>query len=122
MATAVSFEEPLSPFQVWRQNFLWLSFSFFSGASVSILLVSMSSEVNLSALAVIVPLLVISYLPITRLWRRVEDANRHVENLNQLYLSTIETLAMAIDAKDQVTHGHIRRVQERSVSLRDTLA
>ena len=26
-------------------------------------------------------------------------------------LSTIETLAMAIDAKDQVTNGHIRRVQ-----------
>jgi putative nucleotidyltransferase with HDIG domain len=34
-----------------------------------------------------------------------------------LYLSTIETLAMAIDAKDQVTHGHIRRVQEYSVAL-----
>ena len=26
-------------------------------------------------------------------------------------MSTIETLAMAIDAKDQITHGHIRRVQ-----------
>ena len=48
---------------------------------------------------------------------RVEDANRHVDELNHLYLSTIETLAMAIDAKDQVTHGHIRRVQEHSVSL-----
>jgi putative nucleotidyltransferase with HDIG domain len=48
---------------------------------------------------------------------RVEDANRHVDELNRLYLSTIETLAMAIDAKDQVTHGHIRRVQEYSVAL-----
>jgi putative nucleotidyltransferase with HDIG domain len=48
---------------------------------------------------------------------RVEDANRHVDQLNDLYLSTIETLAMAIDAKDQVTHGHIRRVQQHSVSL-----
>jgi len=34
-----------------------------------------------------------------------------------LYLSTIETLALAIDAKDQITHGHIRRVQTYSVSL-----
>jgi len=48
---------------------------------------------------------------------RIEDANRHVDQLNHLYLSTIETLAMAIDAKDQVTHGHIRRVQEYSVAL-----
>src|SRR5581483_6236060 len=37
--------------------------------------------------------------------------------LNRLYLSTIETLAMAIDAKDQVTHGHIRRVQTFAVRL-----
>ena len=48
---------------------------------------------------------------------RVEDADKHVEQLNRLYLSTIETLAMAIDAKDQVTHGHIRRVQAHATSL-----
>ena len=54
---------------------------------------------------------------ITRQTRRVEDANSHVEKLNRLYLSTIETLAMAVDAKDQVTHGHIRRVQLHSTSL-----
>jgi putative nucleotidyltransferase with HDIG domain len=117
MATAVSFEEPLSPLQVWRQSFLWLSLTFLSGASVSILLVSISREVNLSAIAIIVPLLVISYLTYHTSLGRVEDANRHVENLNELYLSTIQTLAMAIDAKDQVTHGHIRRVQDHSVCL-----
>ena len=32
-------------------------------------------------------------------------------------MATIETLAMAIDAKDQVTHGHIRRVQSYAVGL-----
>lgn len=117
MATAVSFEEPLTPLRVWRQNFLWLSLSFLSGASVSILLVSISREINLSALAVVVPLLVISYLTYHTSMARVEDANRHVDSLNHLYLSTIETLAMAIDAKDQVTHGHIRRVQEDCVAL-----
>ena len=117
MATAVSFEESSSPLEIWRHNFLWLSLSFFSGASVSILLVSISREINLTALAVIVPLLIISYLTYHTSMARVEDADRHVDELNHLYLSTIETLAMAIDAKDQVTHGHIRRVQEYSVAL-----
>ena len=42
---------------------------------------------------------------------RIEDTNVHLLQLNKLYLSTIETLAMAIDAKDQITHGHVRRVQ-----------
>jgi len=32
-------------------------------------------------------------------------------------MSTIETLAMAIDAKDQITHGHIRRVQQYATGL-----
>ena len=48
---------------------------------------------------------------------RVEDANTHLSQLNTLYMSTIETLAMAIDAKDQITHGHIRRVQSYAVGL-----
>jgi putative nucleotidyltransferase with HDIG domain len=48
---------------------------------------------------------------------RVEDTNTHLSDLNKLYLSTIETLAMAIDAKDQITHGHIRRVQAYAVGL-----
>jgi putative nucleotidyltransferase with HDIG domain len=41
--------------------------------------------------------------------------------LNDLYLATIKALAMAIDAKDQVTHGHIRRVQVFAVGLADAV-
>ena len=57
---------------------------------------------------------------------RVKDANSHLSQLNRLYMSTIETLAMAIDAKDQITHGHIRRVQHlaeelaRAVGVKDS--
>ena len=39
-----------------------------------------------------------------------------------MYLATIETLALAVDAKDQVTHGHIRRVQSFAVALTRRLA
>jgi putative nucleotidyltransferase with HDIG domain len=38
-----------------------------------------------------------------------------------LYLSTIEALAMAVDAKDQITHGHIRRVQVYATLLAQRL-
>jgi putative nucleotidyltransferase with HDIG domain len=116
MATAVSEELP-SPLDIWRPNFLWVSLSFFSGVSASILLVSITREINVTALAVIVPLFIISYLVYYTSMARVEDTNRHVEEPNHLYVSSIETLVMAIDAKDQVTHGHIRRVQDYSVAL-----
>ena len=57
------------------------------------------------------------YFTYSRRVDRVQDANRHLIELNTLYVSTIETLAMAIDAKDQVTHGHIRRVRQYTVGL-----
>ena len=63
------------------------------------------------ALALIPPLLLVFYVTLRSSFGRVEDAKGHVEKLNRLYLSTVETLATAIDAKDEVTHGHIRRVQ-----------
>ena len=31
--------------------------------------------------------------------------------------ATVETLAIAVDAKDQVTHGHIRRVQRHTIAV-----
>ena len=52
---------------------------------------------------------------------KVEESTGHLHKLNELYLATIKALAMAIDAKDQVTHGHIRRVQVYAVGLAKAL-
>ena len=81
------------------------------------LIVTYTRELDISTLAIIVPLLLVSYLTFRTAMGRVEDSNKHLSELNRLYLSTIETLAMAIDAKDQITHGHIRRVQAYAVGL-----
>ena len=42
---------------------------------------------------------------------RIEGEQWHVQQTSDLHLATIEALARAIDAKDQTTHTHIRRVQ-----------
>ena len=81
------------------------------------MLVTNGYKFDFSTLAIIVPLLLVSYLTFRTAMGRVEDAGLHLTELNRLYLSTIETLAMAIDAKDQVTHGHIRRVQTYATGL-----
>ena len=120
IAGIVALEKRVRPFVVWRQNFLWLSLNFFSGASVAALLLpylQQDEQPLLRVAGILLPLLLISYLTFKTALGRVEDANRHLSELNKLYLSTIETLAMAIDAKDQITHGHIRRVQQYAVRL-----
>src|SRR5215831_12094645 len=117
IAIAVSFETRTKPYAIWRENFLWLSLNYFSGASVALLLVVYTRDVDLRFIGVIVPLLLVLYFTFKTSMQRVEDSNRHLQQLNRLHVSTIETLAMAIDAKDQITHGHIRRVQILAVRL-----
>jgi putative nucleotidyltransferase with HDIG domain len=117
VALALALERTANAFTIWKNNFLWLSVNYFGGASVAALLVSYTQTVDLTVLGIIGPLLIISYLTFKTSFSRIDDASRHVEALNRLYLSTIETLATAIDAKDQVTHGHIRRVQRHTLAL-----
>lgn len=117
VAVAVGLETSRSPADIWRHNFAWLSVNYFSGASLAGLIVTYSERFDFSTMAVIVPLLVVCYLTFRTAMGRAEDSYNHLSELNRLYLSTIETLAMAIDAKDQITHGHIRRVQNLAVGL-----
>ena len=121
VALAVGLESQQSPLEIWSHNFTWLSVNYLSGASLAAIIVTYRQSLEVSTLAVIVPLLLVSYLTFRTAMGRVEDSNKHLNELNRLYLSTIETLAMAIDAKDQVTHGHIRRVQAYAVGLAEQL-
>ena len=113
----IALEKRLNPFKVWTGNFLWMSLNYFAGASIAFLFVGYNRRIDIGYIGVIVPLLLVLYFTFKTTISRVEDADRHLAQLNRLYLSTIETLAMAIDAKDQVTHGHIRRVQAHATSL-----
>ena len=117
IAFALSFEKDASVVELWWENFPWLSLNYFGGVSVAALLVSHTRSIDITTIGIILPLLVITYLTYKTSLARLADAQRHIAQVNDLYLSTIETLAMAVDAKDQITHGHIRRVQVFAVEL-----
>jgi putative nucleotidyltransferase with HDIG domain len=74
----------------------------------------------MAALAV-APLVVVLHLTLRSITGRLSDAERYVQTVDKLYLSTIETLATAIEAKDGVTSDHIRRVQKFAIGLAKAL-
>ena len=117
VALALGFERRVNIFRLWSENFAALSLNYLGGVSVAALLVSYTRSIDLAAVSVILPLLVISYLTYRTSTARVEEAQRYVDQVQDFYMSTIETLAMAVDAKDQITHGHIRRVQVFATEL-----
>jgi putative nucleotidyltransferase with HDIG domain len=117
IAVAIGLDTRKSPVQIWRQHFSWLSVNWFAAASVSFCFILLIYRVSYGAVIVILPLLVVLHLTLRASFGRLEDARSHLAHLDRLYLSTVETLAMAIDAKDDVTHSHVRRVQAYALGL-----
>lgn len=116
-ATAVGLVSGIPIRRVWREHFAWLSLNYLVGASVALMIVQSVPTVGFTTLGIILPLLALSYFTMKSAMGRLDDANKHIAQVEKLYLSTVESLAMAVDAKDQVTHGHIRRVQQLAVGL-----
>lgn len=119
---AVALDQDIPPVHLWWTNFKELSVNFAAGASIAAFLFSFNPRsAQLSFVLVILPLLAIIYLTYRRFTKRIEDERQKNLELNRVFLSTIEALALAIDAKDQVTHGHIRRVQRFTMALAEAL-
>src|SRR6185295_16341656 len=52
---------------------------------------------------------------------RLSANTRETQELSRIHFATAEALATAIDAKDQTTHCHVRRLQVYAVGLGEVL-
>lgn len=120
-AMVVAIEAGVPVLTVWKQHALYLAINYYAAASLAVLGVQNSSGLNLEVAGLIVPLLILSYAAYKAAASRIEDAQIHISEVEQLYQATVETLAIAVDAKDQVTHGHIRRVQRHTLAVAKAL-
>jgi len=116
-AIAVGLETGQSVLHVWRLHFLWLAVNYMAAGSAAFCLVLLVGQIGAGAIAVMLPVLAVFHLTLRASFGRLDDARRHLGDMDRLYLSTVETLAMAIDAKDDVTHSHVRRVQRYAMGL-----
>ena len=120
MAVAVGLEANRPPFEVWKR-FAMLSVNYAAAASAAFCLVLVTRYASLTAAAAVLPLVFIIQLTMRSWLGRLDDAQQHIAKVDRLYLSTVETLATAIEAKDGVTHDHIRRVQIYAIGLAKAL-
>jgi diguanylate cyclase (GGDEF)-like protein/putative nucleotidyltransferase with HDIG domain len=118
VATAIALSTRQSILHVWNENFLWTASSYFVGAGVSAVAVLVLDAVSFRW---ILPLaaapLYFTYQGYRMYLGRIDDEQRHVREMADLHLATIEALALAIDAKDQTSQSHIRRVQLYAAAL-----
>jgi putative nucleotidyltransferase with HDIG domain len=102
---------------IWREHFAGLWVSSLGGVFAAMLMMVLSRSSTFEVLILIAPLPVILYVTLRHALGRAEDQISHLGKMNRVYVATIEALAQAVDAKDQVTHDHIRRVQQNALRL-----
>jgi len=106
LSPAASLRELISHW--WHANQLWIAWT--------LLVVPLGLELIYGTFLlpyfVLTPISILATYLIYRSARsRLQSKTNEVEALSQLHLATAEALATAIDAKDQTTHCHVRRVQ-----------
>jgi putative nucleotidyltransferase with HDIG domain len=120
LAIAIALESKTPIVVVWKR--LWpLSLNYVAAASAAFCFVIVIRAAGAMAALAVAPLVVVLHLTLRSITGRLSDAERYVQTVDKLYLSTIETLATAIEAKDGVTSDHIRRVQKFTLGLAKAL-
>jgi putative nucleotidyltransferase with HDIG domain len=120
IAGAIALEQHARLASIWREHFLDLWLTYFGGAWIAALLIVLvysPQRPGLQMLALVLPLPLILYFTFRSVVDRLQEQTKHLDTVNRMNLATIDTLAQAIDAKDQVTHGHIQRVLRYAVRL-----
>ena len=117
VALAVSLTDGIPIFRNWTTNFLWTCPAYVAGTTLAASLTIGIQYAGLWALVMAVPPLYVFYFTLRLYAEKVMEERRHGKEMADVYLSVIEALALAIDAKDRTTQRHIRRVQTFAVEL-----
>lgn len=116
-AAAIALECGASVFRVWRQPALYLWLNYHAAACLAALAATLPGGVTFTMIGLGTPLLILSYVAYETASKRSVEAEKHVKDIERLYRATVEAFATAVDVKDQVTHGHIRRVQRHTLAV-----
>jgi len=96
---------------VWMESFLWTSPQYIVGGVVATAFRMLVAYMGWAGMLFTFPVIYLLYRSYTVYLDRVVDQQKHIGEMAQLHLRTIEALALAIDAKDDTTSAHLRRVQ-----------
>ncbi len=111
VATVIGWVSGKPPLSLWRNDFFWFFPFYLVGAGLAILAHFLSRRYGWATALLVLPAAYIVYRSYNSQIARIRDHEQHLEEMEALHLRTIESLAMAIEAKDQDTHDHLLRVR-----------
>jgi putative nucleotidyltransferase with HDIG domain len=123
VAAVIALTERKNLFTVWRDYF-WSFPNYLVGAAAAWAVGVSGRLMGWQPSLLLLPILYVVYrshrMYVGRLEEartRAEQQRAHAEEVAALHRRTIETLALAIEAKDQTTHDHLERVETYAVEV-----
>ncbi len=111
VAGAVALTERQRFWRIWRENFVWAAPQYLVVAALAGFAHVVNQRTGWDIGLLMLPVVYLVYRSYELYLGRLEEQKRHVSEMALLHLRTIEALAMAIDAKDDTTYCHLRRVK-----------
>jgi diguanylate cyclase (GGDEF)-like protein/putative nucleotidyltransferase with HDIG domain len=106
---------------LWKKNFAWTAVSYLIAAACALVTHLVFLEFGLGFGLVMLPTVVVAHLAYKIHVRRLEQKTREISEASRIHLAMVEALATAIDARDQVGIGHVRRTQIYAVGMGEIL-
>lgn len=117
VATVIALSEGISIIKKWTSVYSWTFPYYLVGAAIAgvIQLVNRIAGWEMSIL--VLPAVYAIYRSYRMQAGRWEDEKRHLQDIASLHMRTVETLALAIEAKDHTTGDHLQRVRVYALEL-----
>src|SRR5579862_8880558 len=111
IATAISLSERRPVSRILVDSYFWSFPYYLVGAGIAGGIGWLNETFNWETSLLVLPAVYLIYRSYRLYLGKLEDEKRHVEEMANLHLRTIEALALAIEAKDHTTHEHLQRVR-----------
>jgi len=117
VAAVISLTEHRSLRKIWADCYFWSFPYYLVGAGVAGMMSWLHGFTDWQTSLLTLPVVYLIYRSYRLYLGKLEDEKRHVEEMADLHMRTIEALALAIEAKDQTTHDHLQRVRVYAVEV-----
>ena len=102
---------------LWKNNFGWTVGTYVVGTIAAFLLHFIFLTFGIGFGWIMLPIVVTGHLAYQIHLRRLAQKTKEIREASRIHLATVEALATAIDARDQVGIGHVRRTQIYAVGI-----
>ncbi|MGA3024000.1 MAG: HD domain-containing phosphohydrolase [Bryobacteraceae bacterium] len=117
IAVVVALTESRNARKVWQECYMWTFPYYLLGAGIAALVSVCNHRLGWQTTVLALPVVYVIFRSYRLYLDRLESEKLHAEQMASLHLRTIEALALAIEAKDESTHDHLRRVQIYAIEL-----